>query len=150
MTPVENLFPAAVDADMYWRVNRKLNTTAARGRNARQPPKSIVSGIVFCATCGHAVTRVAKGDYVYLVCSRANMRAGACDYKAVRYDAVEEALRSGVRKLIKEAPRGKSASALDRQIAAMQANADEAESRAFEPITFSKAGGLIGNRQRRF
>ena len=91
MTPVEKLFPAAVDADTYWRVHRKLSTTAARGRNAKQAPKSIVSGIVFCATCGHAVTRVAKGDYVYLVCSRANMRAEGCDYKAVRYDTVEDA-----------------------------------------------------------
>ncbi|MET4313753.1 zinc ribbon domain-containing protein [Bradyrhizobium barranii] len=85
MAPVENLFPAAVDADIYWRVNRKLITKAARGRNARQLSKSIVSGIIFCATCGHAVTRVAKGDYVYLVCSRANMRAEGCDYRAVRY-----------------------------------------------------------------
>lgn len=129
MAPVENLFPAAVDADTYWRVNRKLSTKAARGRNARQPPKSIVSGIIFCATCGHAVTRVAKGDYVYLVCSRANMRAEGCDYdyKAVRYDTVEQALRENARRLIKEAPRGQSTAALEKRIDALQNNADGAE-----------------------
>lgn len=128
MAPVENLFPAAVDADTYWKVNRKLRTTAARGRNARQPPKSIVSGIAFCATCGHAVTRVAKGDYVYLVCSRANMRAEGCgDYRAVRYDTVEEALRENARRLIKEAPRGQSTAALEKKIDALQNNADGAE-----------------------
>jgi DNA invertase Pin-like site-specific DNA recombinase len=127
MAPVENLFPAAVDADTYWKVNRKLSSTAARGRNARQAPKSIVSGIVFCATCGHAVTRVAKGDYVYLVCSRANMRAEGCDYKAVRYDTVEQALRGNARQLIKEAPRGQSTASLEKKIDALQNNADGAE-----------------------
>ncbi|MEY9573683.1 hypothetical protein ABIE88_001259 [Bradyrhizobium diazoefficiens] len=128
MDPVEKLFPAAVDADTYWRVHRKLSTTAARGRNAKQPPKSIVSGIVFCATCGHAVTRVAKGDYVYLVCSRANMRADGCTYKAMRYDTVESALRERAHQLIKEAPRGQNTAALEKKISALQNNADGAES----------------------
>ncbi|MBP0111340.1 recombinase family protein [Bradyrhizobium vignae] len=132
MTPVENLFPAAVDADLYWRVHRKLSTTAARGRNAKQPAKSIVSGIMFCANCGHAVTRVAKGDYVYLVCSRANMRAGACKYLAVRYDAVEQALRKDAHRLVKEAPRGKSTIALDKQIEQLQSEADGMEALSFE------------------
>lgn len=137
MAPVENLFPAAVDADTYWRVNRKLSTKAARGRNARQPPKSIVSGIIFCATCGHAVTRVAKGDYVYLVCSRANMKAAGCDYKAVRYDTVDKALREGARHLIKEAPRGKSTTALEKEIEELQANADRVEQWVFDLIDLS-------------
>ncbi|WLC16674.1 recombinase family protein [Bradyrhizobium diazoefficiens] len=127
MAPVENLFPAAVDADTYWKVSRKLSTTAARGRNAKQPPKSIVSGIVFCATCGHAVTRVAKGDYVYLVCSRANMRADGCTYKAMRYDTVESALRENARRLVKEAPRGQNTATLEKKIDALQDNADGAE-----------------------
>jgi DNA invertase Pin-like site-specific DNA recombinase len=134
MTPVENLFPAAVNADLYWSVNRKLKTTAARGRNAKQPPKSIVSGIMFCATCGHAVTRVAKGDYVYLVCSRANMRAEGCTYMAVRYDAVEKALKGNARQLIKEAPRGRSTSKLERQIEQLQAEADGMETLSFELV----------------
>lgn len=124
MEAVENLFPVAVDADTYWTVHRKLSTKAARGRNARQPPKSIVSGIAFCATCGHAVTRVAKGDYVYLVCSRANMKAEGCTYKAVRYDTVEKALRANAHWLIKEAPRGKSTTALERKIEELQGNAN--------------------------
>lgn len=129
MAPVENLFPAAVDADTYWMVSRRLSTTAARGRNAKQPPKSIVSGIGFCANCGHAVTRVAKGNYVYLVCSRANMRADGCTtYKAMRYDTVESALRKGARQLIKEAPRGQNTAALEKKISALQNNADGAES----------------------
>jgi DNA invertase Pin-like site-specific DNA recombinase len=135
MAPVENLFPAAVDAELYWRVNRRLSTKAPRGRHATQAPKSIVSGIAFCATCGRAVTRVAKGKtgaHVYLVCSGANMRAGGCTYRAVPYSAVEDALRQNAHRLITEAPRGKSTTALEKQIDALQANADAAESMAFE------------------
>ncbi len=132
MTPVENMFPAAVDADTYWRVNRKFSTSAPRGRNAQQPAKSLIAGIAFCATCGHAITRVSKGGYVYLVCSRANMKAGACKYLAVRYDSVDKALRDNARRLIKEAPRGKSTAALEKQIDELQANTDAAEQRVFD------------------
>ncbi|MCK1686462.1 MULTISPECIES: recombinase family protein [unclassified Bradyrhizobium] len=149
MAPVENLFPAAVDADTYWRVNRKLSTKAARGRNAKQPPKSIVSGIIFCATCGHSVTRVAKGDYVYLVCSRANMKAAGCDYKAVRYDTVEMALRENARHLIKEAPRGKSTTALEKQIEELQANADRVQQWVFDLIDLAARDRSPSASQRR-
>jgi hypothetical protein len=133
MAPVENLFPPAVEAELYWRVNRRLSTKAPRGRHAAQAPKSIVSGIAFCATCGQAATRVSKGEYVYLVCSGANMRAGGCtSYRAVPYWAVEEALRSNAHRLISEAPRGKSTAALEKQIDALQANANAAENMTFE------------------
>jgi DNA invertase Pin-like site-specific DNA recombinase len=132
MEPIANVFPAVVDAETYRRVNRKLSTKAPRGRHAPLAPKSIVSGIAFCATCGHAVTRVSKGDYVYLVCSRANMRAGGCAYLAVRYSIVEEALRQHAPQLVKEAPRGKSTAALDKQIEALQSNTDAAEDRVFD------------------
>jgi len=134
MTPIENMFPAAVEAELYWRVNRRLDTKAPRGRNAagRQKTKSIVAGIAFCGTCGHAVTRVSKGQHVYLVCSRANMRAEGCDYLAVPYRTVEKALRTTARRLVKEAPRGKSTAALDKAIDAMQANADAGEQMTFE------------------
>jgi hypothetical protein len=60
------------------------------------------------------------------------MRAGGCTYRAVRYSAVEDALRQNAHRLISEAPRGKSTAALDRQIDTLQANADAAENMAFE------------------
>jgi hypothetical protein len=133
MTPVENMFPKAIeDEELYWRINRRFATTAPRGRNARHAPKSIVAGIAHCATCGHSVTRVSKGGYVYLVCSRANMRAAGCKYLAVPYPLVEEALRKNVRTLVAHAPRGKSTAALEKQIAAMQADADHLEGLTFE------------------
>ncbi|MCK1518627.1 recombinase family protein [Bradyrhizobium sp. 190] len=119
MDPIVNMFPAVVEEELYWRVNRRFATTAPRGKNARHDPKSIVAGIVRCATCGNAVTRVSKGAYVYLVCSRANMRAKGCKYLAVPYSAVETALRENVGWLIEEAPRGKNTAALDREIAGL-------------------------------
>lgn len=119
MDPIVNMFPAVVGEDLYWRVNRKSATTAARGKNARNDPKSIVAGIVRCATCGNTVTRVSKGPRAYLVCSRANMRAQGCKYLAVPYAAIETALRENAGWLIAEAPRGKNTAALDREIAGL-------------------------------
>lgn len=131
-TPIENMFPAAVPEDLYWRVHRRLETTAARGRNAGHEPKSIVAGLVYCATCGHPVTRVSKPPYVYLVCGRANMRAVEHPYLAVPYALVEEALRENARALVAHAPRGKSAVAIEKQISALQANANQQENLTFE------------------
>jgi len=119
MSPVERYFPAAVPEDLYWRVHRRLATTAPRGRSAGHAPKSIVAGLTHCATCGHAATRVSKGDYVYLVCSRANMRADGCKYLAVPYSLVEDALRTNAKDLVAHAPRGKSTAALEKQITAV-------------------------------
>jgi DNA invertase Pin-like site-specific DNA recombinase len=149
MTPVENMFPAAVDADTYWRVNRKFSTSAPRGRNAQQPSKSLVAGIAFCATCGHAITRVAKGDYVYLVCSRANMKAGGCKYLAVRYDKVEKALRENAQRIIKEAPRGKSTAALEKAIDELQANASRVEQWVFDLVDLAARDRSPATSQRR-
>jgi hypothetical protein len=131
MTPVKNMFPAAVDEELYWRVNRRFTTSAARGRNAGLAPRSIFAGLVHCATCGRPVTRVSKGGYVYLVCSRANMRASECKYLAVPYTLAEEALRSHARTLVAKAPRGKSTAALEKRIDALQANADHLENLTF-------------------
>jgi DNA invertase Pin-like site-specific DNA recombinase len=119
MEPILNMFPAVVGEELYWRVHRRFATTAARGKNARHDPKSIVAGITRCATCGNVVTRVSKGTYVYLVCSRANMRAQGCKYLAVPYGDVEAALRENVGWLIEEAPRGKNTAELDREIAGL-------------------------------
>jgi DNA invertase Pin-like site-specific DNA recombinase len=119
MDPIVNMFPAVVGEELYWRVNRRFASTAPRGKNARHDPKSIVAGIMRCANCGNMVTRVSKGIYVYLVCSRANMRAQGCKYLAVPYGAVEAALRENAGWLIEEAPRAKNTAALDREIAGL-------------------------------
>jgi hypothetical protein len=69
---------------------------------------------------------------VYLVCSRANMRAGGCKYLAVPYARVEEALRENAHNLISEAPRGKSTAGLEKQIDSLQGNVEAGEDLADE------------------
>jgi hypothetical protein len=51
------------------------------------------------------VSRITKGDYVYLVCTKANAGAG-CRYLAVQYNSAESAVRDNARALINWAPRG--------------------------------------------
>jgi DNA invertase Pin-like site-specific DNA recombinase len=128
------LWEPVVDEELYWRVARKMNSAAPRGRNAGRPTVSLVAGIIKCAKCGSTVLRVGKGvshgrgrENVYLVCSRAHARAKGCTYLAVRYRDVEEALRVNAKAIIQGAPRGKNTAALERQIEGAQSSVDVGE-----------------------
>jgi hypothetical protein len=111
----EGYYPAAVEPDVFERVNARLDTKAPRGRNAVRPVTSIVAGVAKCADCGDSMIRVSKGDYVYLVCARAHMRAG-CKYQAVQYQEVEDALRENAKALVEDAPRGEETATIEREI----------------------------------
>jgi DNA invertase Pin-like site-specific DNA recombinase len=129
MDPVANLFPpAVVDEELYWRVRRRFETTAPRGKNAEREPKSIVAGIIKCATCGGPITRVskgqAKGRYVYLLCSRANMKAKGCKNLPVSYTSVAERLCECIKGLVEDAPRGQNTAEIDRQIEMLKVAVD--------------------------
>jgi DNA invertase Pin-like site-specific DNA recombinase len=114
--PIENYWPAVVDAELFHRVVARVGATAARGRNAGAAPASIFSGVLKCSHCGGTVTRIAKGGKAaYLVCSRAHAR-GACKRQAVRYEDAEGALRDNADALIDDAPTGQETTELDRQI----------------------------------
>ncbi|MFN3349215.1 recombinase family protein [Pseudorhodoplanes sp.] len=128
LSPIENYFPPVVDAALFERVAAKLGSTAARGRNANTGVvRSVVAGVAKCARCGGTVTRVTKGEHVYLVCSRANARAKGCKYLAVPYSAVEAALTTNARAIFNEAPRGKTTDELDRQIREADHRVDQLE-----------------------
>jgi DNA invertase Pin-like site-specific DNA recombinase len=58
---IERRFPLAVDRDLFERVNARLSTTDARGKNAAAPVRSIFAGVMKCQYCGSTVTRVNKG-----------------------------------------------------------------------------------------
>ena len=129
------LFPAAVEAETYWRVTRRLETTAPRGRNAGQKPVSIVAGVAKC-TCGASMLRVAKGSSrgprnVYLLCSKAHEKAKGCEYLAVRYQDVAEALTVNAKAIIADAPGGKDTTDIEAEIhnldAYLDALADDVE-----------------------
>ena len=112
---VEECYPAIVDRELFERVNARLSTKASRGRNAARPANSIVAGLAQCVHCGGSMIKVSKGQYVYVVCSRAHAKAG-CKYQAVPYSEVEKALRLNAASLVEEAPRGQATSELEEQL----------------------------------
>jgi len=62
---ITHRLPAVVDRELFERVNSRLVTTAARGRNSNKEPRSIFAGVLKCQYCDGTVTRVAKGKWVY-------------------------------------------------------------------------------------
>jgi DNA invertase Pin-like site-specific DNA recombinase len=129
--PIEGYFPPVVERDLYERVTAHMKSTAARGRNAYTDPKSIFAGVIKCDYCGSTVTRVPKGDYVYLVCNKAHMRAG-CRYQAVTYANVEQRFREIADWIVDDAPRGQDATETEAQINDLDAEVDELTDRARE------------------
>jgi recombinase/recombinase-like zinc beta ribbon protein/resolvase-like protein len=126
LDPIEDYFPAVIDRELFERVASRAQAPAARGRNASAAPASIFAGVLRCAYCGGLVTRVSKGDHVYLVCSRANRKGTkeGCKYLAVRYQDVEEALTVNAKVIIDGAPRGLETEELDAEIANLDVVAD--------------------------
>lgn len=125
LDPIEGYFPAVVGRELFERVASSTRATAARGRNAAAEPVSIFAGVLKCACCGGVVTRVSKGEHVYLVCSKANRKgASACKYQAVRYQDVEQALVVNAHAIIDDAPRGPETEELESEIANLDAAVD--------------------------
>jgi DNA invertase Pin-like site-specific DNA recombinase len=112
---VTGYWPAIVDPDLFQRVWSCSAAAAPKGRNADRPPASIFAGVLRCSHCAQTVIRVAKGPYVYLVCSRAHAKAG-CKYQAVRYADAESALVVNVSTICDGAPRGAATSEVEEEI----------------------------------
>jgi DNA invertase Pin-like site-specific DNA recombinase len=122
---IENYWPSVVDRDQFERVAVIARAPAPRGRNAFIRPASIFAGVLRCSRCNGLVTRVSKGEYVYLVCSKANRKGvNACNYQAVRYGDVEHALVVNAEAMIREAPRGMETAELDAEITNLDAVVD--------------------------
>jgi DNA invertase Pin-like site-specific DNA recombinase len=134
---VENYYPGIVGRDLFESVAARARATAARGRNAGGQIKSLFAGLLKCSRCGGTVTRIAKANHVYLVCSLANRKAG-CLHQAVRYEHVEGALRQNATAVIADAPRGLETEDIEAEISNLEgfvANLEaEAQSRANELI----------------
>lgn len=124
LKPIEKYWPAVVDRDVFDDVNARLKATAPRGRNADALPKSVFAGVLKCARCGATVTRVSKGEYVYLVCTNANIGVEGHPYHAVRYQAVEDALTTNVGAIVRDAPRGRNTEAIEKEIARLEQRAE--------------------------
>jgi DNA invertase Pin-like site-specific DNA recombinase len=113
---IDHRLPAVVDRELFERVNSRLETTAARGRNSSREPRSIFAGVLKCQYCDGTVTRVSKGKHEYLVCSAANARGGKCRYESVPYQQAQESFCATLERMIADAPRGKDTAELEEAI----------------------------------
>jgi DNA invertase Pin-like site-specific DNA recombinase len=135
---VENYFPAAVEREVFDAVALRQATTQARGRHANTLPRSIFAGLLRCGRCGGTVSRVSKGTHVYLVCAKANSRAG-CQYLTVPYQEMEDRFCEVIGGIIAEAPRGRDTEELEDEIAGVAAGVY-----AVEEDTEAMAEHLVG------
>jgi DNA invertase Pin-like site-specific DNA recombinase len=122
LEPIKAHWPAIVDRELFERVTARRQSTAARGRNAGAEPRSIFAGVMKCAYCGGTVTRMPKGEHVYLVCTKAHAKGG-CRYQAVRYHDAEARVREIADWIVDTAPRGRSTAELEQQIESLSAAA---------------------------
>lgn len=125
--PILHRFPAAVDRELFERVNARLSTTEARGKNAKAPVRSIFAGLVKCQHCGGTVTRVNKGQHTYLVCAAAHAKAGTCKYESVPYDQAVRAFKHSLKRTLDSAPRGNDTADIDAKIEQLQVEIDAGE-----------------------
>ncbi len=128
MAPVENYFPAVIDARTFEKVRqlRRAKPSPMRGKHAGKEVTNIFGAIGRCARCGASMTRVNKGkrdgkQWHYLVCTAAKNGAG-CLYELVRYDRVESAFLERVEALVFNAPAGDNGKQIDRDIAEIEAS----------------------------
>ncbi|BBF94485.1 recombinase family protein [Blastochloris tepida] len=100
LDPVPNYYPAVIEEELYQRVKALQSGTSAplRGRHAQSGVvRNVLGGLAKCPVCGATMTRVTKGaskkaGRPYLVCDAAKSGNG-CQYRSVKLDFVEEALR---------------------------------------------------------
>jgi len=125
--PIGHRFPAAVDRELFERVNARLSTTEPRGRNAKAAVQSIFAGIMKCQHCGGTVTRVNKGDHVYLVCAAAHAKAGTCRYESVPYAQAVSTFKNYLAGTLDSAPRGNHTAEMDARIEQLTIEIDAGE-----------------------
>jgi DNA invertase Pin-like site-specific DNA recombinase len=142
--PILHRFPAAIDRELFERVNARMSTTGARGKNTNTPVQSIFAGMLKCRRCGGTVTRVNKGQHVYLVCSAAHAKSGTCKYESVPYHDAEGAMRRVIHEVLDEAPRGNDTAEMDEKIGQWRTAIDAGEDRVREllELTITDKSGV--------
>lgn len=148
LTPILNYFPSVVDKALYQRVRLLTTDTATplRGRHAViGKVQNILGGLAKCPKCGSTMTRVTKGSREkagrpYLVCTKAKAGAG-CDYRAVKLDAVEDALRRNASWLRGQCPMPDKGADLDGQIEAKSMEVEQLDEELVRLIRSLRSGG---------
>lgn len=127
LEPVPNYFPAAIPDDLWQDVQALQDTERApsRGRHAHKPITNILASLACCPLCGGTMTRVNKGakSRPALVCAAAKVGAG-CEYRSVRYDAVEEAIIQHLPARLRDTPSGSGFTEIDEELERLEAEAE--------------------------
>lgn len=85
-----------------------------------------------CQHCDGTVTRVNKGDHVYLVCSAAHAKAGTHRYESVPYLQAVRAFKHSLRLTLDTAPRGNDTGEIEGKIEQLKVEVDAGEERVNE------------------
>ena len=140
LDPIENYFPAIIARELFDRVAGMLHGKAPRGRHSGKAVQNILAGLARCPKCGGTMTRVNKGSRggrPYLVCAIAKAGAG-CEYHAVRYPPIEEALLRDASWLTAETP---GDDALEAELAGVEESLDSVRRGLRRVLDAIQAGG---------
>lgn len=127
-------FPAAVSRELFDAVNDRLATTAPKGRNAAAPVRNIFSGVMRCECCGGTVTRINKGEHVYLACSVARSKAGVHRNWSVPYDQAVQAFRRELKRMLRAAPIGDDMATIIERLLQLEVEIDAGNSAIAELV----------------
>ncbi|WP_426612433.1 recombinase family protein [Bradyrhizobium sp. McL0616] len=121
-------FPAAASRELFDAVNDRLATSAPKGRNAAAPVRNIFSGVMHCECCGGTVTRINKGEHIYLACSVARSKAGVHRNWSVPYDQAVQAFRRELKKTLRASPVGDDMSSIIERLQQLEVEIDAGHS----------------------
>lgn len=145
LEPVEGYYPAVVGSDVFARVQALRSAPSPYRGKSSKALRNALGGLAGCPKCGAAMTRVTKGSgdkagQPYLVCTRAKSGSG-CDYKAVHYSRIEDALIHNAAEIVSRAPVGTKGGELDRELENVEAALDNTEDAITYLLDFIEGGG---------
>lgn len=98
--PIPNYLPAAIDAELYWRVQRKRKQRYSSG-NKRDKVSNMFTGIARCFHCNGPLRLRDGGSngkfHKYLVCdNRYRARTCTAERGSIRYDVLEKSVLDNI------------------------------------------------------
>ena len=140
--PIKGYFPAAVDEDLFLKVQAMLSDTASPLRGKEKADlQNLFGGLAVCARCaeeGRAggtmkrkpmARKLKNGErklYVYFVCFNA-VNGSGCTAKTINYEAVEECFLTHAPALLATAPIATGDAALEEKLRSTEAALDALE-----------------------
>lgn len=99
---VPDTHEALVSRAVFLQVQQLLQVRGYGGRQKHQP--RLLSGLVFCADCGAAMTFQRQGERRYLVCGMSRRPGKRCTSHCIRECVVEQALGEALRAVAQACP----------------------------------------------